>query len=77
MAATSGALASGVGYTLWYAALPYLSRFRAALVQLAVPVATGLAASALLGEALSWRLAAAAALVLGGILVTIASRSRG
>lgn len=76
LAAASGALASGVGYTLWYAALPYLSRFRAALVQLAVPVATALAAWLLLDEPLTWRLAGATALVLGGILMAISARKR-
>ena len=34
----SGALASGVGYVIWYAALPHLSSITAASVQLSVPV---------------------------------------
>ena len=46
----SGSLASGVGYTLWYAALPALPAWRAAVLQLTVPVLTALAASVLLHE---------------------------
>jgi len=70
LALASGSLASGVGYTLWYAALPSLSPVRAAVVQMSVPVATALAAALLLGEALTWRLAGAAALVAAGVWLT-------
>jgi drug/metabolite transporter (DMT)-like permease len=38
LACASGALASGLGYSLWYAALPGMSATRAALVQLSVPL---------------------------------------
>jgi drug/metabolite transporter (DMT)-like permease len=41
-AAASGSLTSGVGYTLWYAALPALPAWRAAVLQLTVPVITAL-----------------------------------
>ncbi len=71
-AAASGALASGLGYALWYAALPHLSAMRAATVQLLVPVLTAAAAVVLLGEALSARLFVAAAFILGGVLLAIA-----
>jgi drug/metabolite transporter (DMT)-like permease len=67
LATASGALASGVGYTLWYAALPSLAAWRAAVVQLTVPVATALAASVLLAEPLTPRLAVATALVAAGV----------
>ena len=68
LAALSGAVTSGLGYALWYAILPGLGASRAALAQLTVPViaaAGGLA----LGEAVSWRFALAAGLVLGGVVV--------
>ena len=39
-AALSGAIASGVGYAIWYSALPYLRPTQAATVQLSVPVLT-------------------------------------
>jgi drug/metabolite transporter (DMT)-like permease len=72
LAAASGSLASGVGYTLWYAALPSLSAWRAGVVQLVVPVLTALSAAALLGESITSRLLIAAALVASGVVLTIA-----
>jgi drug/metabolite transporter (DMT)-like permease len=71
LATASGSLASGVGYTLWYAALPSLAAWRAAIVQLTVPVATALAATVVLGETLSARLVMAAALVAVGVWLTV------
>ena len=67
LAAASGAVASGVGYTLWYFALPSLTAFRAALLQLLVPLLTAMAAVPLLGERISRRLVWASILVLGGV----------
>lgn len=67
LASASGALASGVGYTIWYSVLPALGAFRAALVQLTVPVLTGLGAALLLGESITQRLLIAAALVGAGV----------
>jgi drug/metabolite transporter (DMT)-like permease len=62
-----GAIASGVGYTIWYAALAGLTRWRASLVQLVVPVLTAGVAAALLDEVLTLRLAAATVLVVAGV----------
>lgn len=77
LACASGALASGLGYSLWYAALPGLSATRAALVQLVVPVLAAAAAIALLGEHPSARLAVSGALILGGIgLAVLQPRAR-
>jgi drug/metabolite transporter (DMT)-like permease len=67
LAATSGALASGIGYSLWYAALRHLAAARAGLVQLAVPVVAALGGVAFLGEHITMRLAGAACAILGGI----------
>src|SRR5262249_38161040 len=53
LAAASGGLASGLGYSLWYAALPGLTRMRAAVVQLTVPVLAAVGAVVLLGEVLT------------------------
>jgi drug/metabolite transporter (DMT)-like permease len=75
LAAASGALASGVGYTLWYAALPSLTIWRAATVQLAVPLVTAIAAAALLGEALTARIGIAALLIVIGVLLTTSARA--
>ena len=71
LAATSGAIASGVGYTFWYSALPRLTAWRAALVQLPVPVLTALAAVPLLGETVTSRLLIATGLVCGGVALTL------
>lgn len=76
LAALSGSLASGVGYTLWYAALPSLTAWRAALLQLSVPVITALAAALLLAESIPSRLLVATALVFAGVLLSLSSRGR-
>ncbi|MGB1027885.1 MAG: DMT family transporter [Rhodospirillaceae bacterium] len=73
----SGALASGCGYAIWYAALPGLSAARAASVQLSVPVITALLAVVTLDEPVSLRLALASLAVLGGIALVIAGRVKG
>ena len=74
LAVASGAIASGVGYSLWYAALPGLTATRAAVVQLAVPVLAAAGAVWLLGETLTPRLLASAAAILGGIALAVLRR---
>jgi drug/metabolite transporter (DMT)-like permease len=74
-AALSGAVASGLGYCIWYAALPGLSAAESASVQLSVPVITALAGAALLSEPVTLRLSIASLAVLGGIALVIASRA--
>ena len=75
-AALSGAAASGLGYTIWYAALPALSAAEGASVQLSVPVITALAGASLLAEPITLQLGIASLAVLGGIAIVIASRAR-
>ncbi|MDE3175173.1 MAG: DMT family transporter [Pseudomonadota bacterium] len=75
-AALSGAVASGLGYTIWYAALRGLSPVQAASVQLSVPILAALAGAAALGEAITLRLALSSIAVLGGIALVIAARKR-
>ena len=78
LAAASGALASGLGYSLWYAALPGLTRMRAAVVQLTVPVLAAAGAVLLLGEAVTWHFVGSAAAILGGVALALRSgRGRG
>ncbi len=74
LAAASGALASGAGYAIWYAALPALGAATAASVQLVVPVLAALGGVVVLGERPTPRLAFAAFAVLGGIALVIARR---
>ena len=66
-AALSGSITSGVGYVLWYAALPHLTTTRAATVQLAVPVLAAVGGIAVLSEAISLRLVISAVVILGGV----------
>ena len=75
-AVLSGALTSGVGYAIWYSALPGLRASQAATVQLSVPILAALGGSLLLGEALSLRLMLSAVAVLGGIALVLGSRQR-
>jgi drug/metabolite transporter (DMT)-like permease len=76
LAAASGAVASGLGYVIWYVALRGLSATRAATVQLSVPVIAAFGGVAFLGESVSVRLAAAAAMILGGVGVALGARRR-
>lgn len=70
-AVASGALASAVGYAVWYTVLPALAVTRAATVQLCVPVLAALGAVALVGEPIGWRLAGTSVVVLGGVALVI------
>lgn len=67
----SGALASGIGYAIWYTALPGLKATNAATVQLSVPVIAALGGIIFLGESISIRLAFASIAILGGIAMVI------
>lgn len=71
LAVASGALASGIGYCLWYAALPALSSIQAGVWQLTVPLIAALGGIVFVGESLSPRLLVAAALLLGGIALVL------
>jgi len=70
-AATAGALASGVGYAIWYTALRDLRATSAATVQLSVPVLAALAGVILLDEPLTPRLMLAGAAILGGVALVV------
>jgi drug/metabolite transporter (DMT)-like permease len=70
-AVASGALTSGLGYSIWYAVLPALRSTTAATVQLSVPAITAFGAVLLLGETFSVRLLLASVTILGGIWFVI------
>ena len=70
-AIASGALASGLGYAIWYTVLPALKNTAAASVQLCVPVLAALGGIVFLGEPLSLRLIIASVAILGGIALVI------
>lgn len=70
-AVASGAMASGLGYALWYRVLPALKATSAATVQLSVPVIAAAGGIVFLGEPLTLRLVLASVTVLGGIALVI------
>jgi drug/metabolite transporter (DMT)-like permease len=74
-ALASGALASGLGYAIWYTALPGMSVTSAATAQLSVPVIAATGGVVLLDEPMSLRLALAALAILGGIALVVIDRS--
>jgi len=76
LALVSGALSSGLGYVVWYAALPRLKALQAATVQLSVPLIAALGGVLLLDEAFSARLGLAAAAILGGIALVLRAKAR-
>ncbi|MBN3852279.1 DMT family transporter [Paraburkholderia sp. Ac-20340] len=76
LAITSGAVTSGIGYVIWYAALKGLSAMRAATVQLSVPPIAAFGAVLLLSEAITMRLVLASAAILGGIAMAMTSRTQ-
>lgn len=75
-ALASGALASGVGYAIWYAVIPHLKAASAATVQLSVPALAAAGGVGFLGEAFSQRLALASVAILGGIVLVIFNKRR-
>jgi drug/metabolite transporter (DMT)-like permease len=77
LAVASGAIASGLGYVIWYAAVRRLAALRAAAVQLSVPVIAAFGGILLLDEQFTGRLVLASMAVLGGIALVLYSRVPG
>jgi drug/metabolite transporter (DMT)-like permease len=75
LALASGAIASGLGYAVWYAALRGLTATRAAIVQLSAPPLAAAGAVVFLDESLSPRLLVASVLILGGIALALRPRA--
>ncbi|MDP3669049.1 MAG: DMT family transporter [Telluria sp.] len=73
-AVLSGAIASGIGYVVWYTALRGLTATRAAVVQLSVPVIAALAGFMFLQEPITLLLMLASAAILGGIAMVVLDR---
>lgn len=74
-ALASGAIASGLGYALWYAVLPALTALRASLVQLAVPLLVTLYGLLFLGERATLSLLLGGGLIVGGLALATLYRS--
>jgi len=67
----SGAVTSGLGYSLWYSVLPRMVSSTAAVVQLSVPIIAIVGGALLLGESVSFLVLLAGALVIGGIALAV------
>jgi drug/metabolite transporter (DMT)-like permease len=70
----SGALASGLGYSLWYKVLPKLDKSVAAVSQLSVPIWAALGGILFIHEGITWHLLLSSCLILGGILLVLLSQ---
>ena len=71
LALASGALASGLGYALWYAVLPALSRVQSGILQMSPPPIAAVGGLLLLGEPVTARVAFASVLILTGVAVGV------
>lgn len=74
LASMSGAITSGLGYTLWYMALREISSVQAAVVQLLVPVIAAFGGVLFVGEIITMRLALSSAIILLSILTVVLGR---
>jgi drug/metabolite transporter (DMT)-like permease len=77
LALVSGAIASGLGYAVWYRVLPRLTVTQAAVAQLSVPVIAAAGAVVTLGESLTTRLVLAGVAVLSGVGLVLSARRSG
>lgn len=75
LAVASGAVASGLGYFVWYAALRGLTAIRAATVQLSVPVVAAFGGVLLLDEHVTLRLIVASLATLGGVAIVLSQKA--
>lgn len=76
LAVVSGAIASGLGYVLWYISLRHISVTTASIAQLSVPILAGIGGIVFLGESASLRLLIASVVIVGGIVVAIVGRRK-
>jgi len=76
VAILSGVVTSGIGYIIWYKALPLLSNMQAAVTQLLVPVIAALGGLVFISEPISMRLVVASTLVLSGVLLVVIAKHK-
>jgi len=74
LAVASGAIASGIGYSIWYSVLPHLSVVLSAVLQLLVPVIAALGGILFVNEFVTFRLLLSALMILGGIFLVIITK---
>ena len=76
LAAVSGAITSGIGYVVWYAALQRLNITNAAIVQLSVPIIVAIGGAIFLSDLITLRLLIASIATLGGIGLVLMERAK-
>lgn len=76
LSVASGAIASGIGYSIWYMAMPLLKTTQSAVVQLCVPVLAALFGMIFLSEKLTLDFIVASVVILGAVLVFILNKGQ-
>lgn len=74
LACASGAIASGMGYSIWYMAMPLLKNTQAPVVQLCVPVLAAILGVVFLSEQLTIQFVVASTVILSAVLVFILNK---
>ena len=67
----SGAIASGIGYAIWYTALTHIKASSAAVIQLIVPALATIGGVLFIAEPVTWRIGIATVLTIGGIALVL------
>ncbi|OEE65923.1 multidrug DMT transporter permease [Enterovibrio norvegicus FF-33] len=76
LAIASGAIASAIGYAIWYGVIQHFKATQAGVMQLSVPVMAAFAGHLLMSESISMRMMISASVILLGIAVTFVGRDR-
>ena len=76
LAVASGAIASGIGYSIWYVAMPLLKTTQSAVVQLCVPVLAAIMGVVFLSEQLTLEFIIASSVILGAVLVFVLNKKQ-
>lgn len=76
LASISGAITSGVGYSLWYVAMPLLKSTQAAVVQFCVPILAAILGVVFLSEQLTLRFIIASVVILSAVSVFILNKKK-
>lgn len=74
LSCASGALASALGYSLWYMTMPLLKNTQAAVVQLCVPIIAAAMGMVFLAEPLTLRFIMTSMVIVGAILLFVLSQ---
>ena len=76
LGAASGAIASGIGYSIWYVAMPLLKTTQSAVVQLCVPILAAIMGVVFLSEQLTLEFVIASLVILGAVLVFVLNKKQ-